>query len=115
MRFENRRLIGIAFGLILVLGILSYGLFEARFLIEGPGISIEVPTNGETASSSLIEIAGVAKNISSLSLNDQAMFVDEEGHFSEHILLSYGYNVVSVKAKDRFGRERARVLEIMYQ
>ena len=48
-------------------------------------------------------------------MNDRQMFTDEEGEFSEKLLLSYGYNIITVKAKDRFGRETKKTLELIYK
>ncbi len=73
------------------------------------------PLNGASVEHSLINIEGVAKNISHISMNDRQMFTDEEGEFSEKLLLSYGYNIITVKAKDRFGRETKKTLELIYK
>ncbi|OGG47484.1 hypothetical protein A3D66_00265 [Candidatus Kaiserbacteria bacterium RIFCSPHIGHO2_02_FULL_50_9] len=115
MEWENRRLLRFALLIITGLGMAGYALFEARFLIQGPVVTIDTPRNGQSVSVPLVEIAGKAKNISDITLNDRKIFVDEQGYFHEQLLLFYGYNILTLTAHDRFGRETQKVLELVYQ
>lgn len=101
--------------LLLTLSIIGYSLFQARNLIRGPIIEIINPQNGSSLAKSLITIEGVARNISYISLNDRQIFIDEEGRFEEQLLLSYGYNIMTIKAKDKFGRNAEKTLELVYK
>jgi len=83
--------------------------------IIGPTITISSPTNGESVGNSLIELKGTAKNISYISVNDRRIFTDEEGVFKEKLLLYPGYNIISVKAEDRFDRNIEKTLELVYK
>jgi len=100
---------------ILVVAIASYSLFQARNIIGGPLVEIHTPKNGSTLSESLVSIEGRAENITHISLNDRQIFVDERGKFHEQLLLSYGYNILAVKARDKFGRETEKILELVYK
>ena len=100
---------------IFAITIFGYAFFQARNIISGPVVKIHTPLNGASVEHSLINIEGVAKNISHISMNDRQMFTDEEGEFSEKLLLSYGYNIITVKAKVRFGRETKKTLELIYK
>jgi hypothetical protein len=91
--------------IILVTFIGSYSVFQARKIMSGPKISIASPHNGATVQDSLIYVAGVAKNIKEISVNDRPIFIDENGNFQEKLLLSPGYNIIKLKAKDKFGKE----------
>lgn len=53
----------------------------------------------------VIVLSGVAENVTSLTLNGRPIVTDREGNFSEGIVLENGYSVVSLDARDRFGRE----------
>ncbi len=92
---------------------LVYGLYRAQNFLTGPKISIEAPENGGVFSSPDIEIKGVAKNISLLYLNGRQIFTDNEGNFFENLLLAKGYNIVELKAKDKFGREIRETEELV--
>lgn len=100
---------------LFIIIILSYALFQARNIILGPVIKIETPENGTSLDYSLVNIKGTAKNISLISMNDRQIFIDEHGEFSEKLLLSYGYNIITIKARDRFGRKTEKVLELVYK
>jgi hypothetical protein len=89
---------------LVVLVIFSYGLFEARRLIEGPQISIKTPSNGSATSSTAVVISGTASNISFLTINDAPAYTDESGRFSLTLSPPTGYTVFVVSGVDRFGR-----------
>ncbi len=107
----RRALFGIG-SVFLVVGIVGYGFFEARRLVQGPIITILAPVDGSATSSPTVTISGIAENVSFLSINDRAILTDEQGHFLEHIALPQGVSVLSVAAKDRFGRSTSRLIHI---
>ncbi|MFA4890663.1 MAG: hypothetical protein WC587_03510 [Candidatus Paceibacterota bacterium] len=90
---------------VLVGGFSFFGLFKAWDYLVGPKISIESPKDGETVSSSYIEIRGKAKNVSLLSLDGRQIFAGQDGLFKESLLLAKGYNIIELSAKDKFNRE----------
>ena len=93
----------IALGIVVLAAILSYVWVKSSDFIEGPVIIIHAPLSGET-SESLILIEGEARHINNITLNDRKIFVDEEGLFSEQLLLSVGYNIINIEVGDRFKR-----------
>lgn len=93
----------------------GYVAFQARGIIAGPQILVTSPENGATLSQSLVTIRGTASAITHLTLNDRPIHTDTEGNFEEELLLAPGYNVLSVEAKDRFGRETTQVLELIHK
>lgn len=99
----------------IVILILGYAVFAARDFVKGPSITIESPQNGTTSTESLIDIHGSVKNISFLTLNGNKIFTDEAGVFTEQVLLSYGYNIMTLEAKDRFGRTVEKTLQLIYK
>ena len=63
----------------------------------------------------MIKIAGAAKNIKSISLDDRPIFIDEAGSFSEKLLLSNGYNVIKISAWDKFNKKTDKLIEVVYK
>lgn len=114
-RNATRKLLKIIIISIVLLCLLSYTAYEIQKVIFGPKIEILFPENGSVSTSSLIEIAGIAKNINSISLDDRKIFVDEQGNFKEELLLSYGYNNIAMKASDKFGRSTEKIIEVIYK
>ena len=95
--------------------ILGYSLYQSRNLLMGPVITINEPKNGSTTEEQMIKIAGAAKNIKSISLDDRPIFIDEAGSFSEKLLLSNGYNIIKISAWDKFDKKTDRLIEVVYR
>ena len=97
------------FGLVIVL----CSLFQSWKLISGPIIDVYSPQNGATYNQALIEISGQARNIAYLNLNDNPIFTDKDGYFKEKFLLSSGYNLIKLDAKDKFKTSREKILQVI--
>jgi len=100
---------------IFFLTLVAYGVFQTKNLLLGPDIVIAAPTNGAALGLNPIEIRGQAERIAFLSLNGEQIFTDEDGHFSQKLLLNRGYNIVSMEAQDKFGRTVKKVLNLVYK
>ncbi len=83
---------------------LSYCIFAFRSYILGPSLVLFEPTHGGIVESPLVTIRGNAHSISEISVNDRPIFVSPDGNFVDQLLLSYGYNIIEVTAKDRYDR-----------
>lgn len=101
--------------IIIILTIAGYAYYRTKDFIIGPTITIYSPKNGESVNTSLIEVTGIVKNISYISINDRQIYTNEEGNFKEKLLLYPGYNIISIKVEDRFDRDIEKTLEIVYQ
>ena len=99
--------------LILIFLFAVYGLIKAENFLLGPKIAINTPGDGQVFTASDIEINGQANNISLLYLNGRQIFTDKDGNFKEIILLARGYNIVELKAKDKFNREIRELRELV--
>ena len=102
MRVLHKKLILVLVGLL----ILGYGLWQARDFLGGPKIYIENPKEGETIEKELITINGMVEDVTRLTLNGRAIFIDEAGKFEEEILVNPGVNIIELRAEDKFGHEK---------
>jgi hypothetical protein len=98
---------------ILIVFLIGYFLFEARFLILGPQITIDSPRDGEVVNDRVVTITGRAQNAAWVSLNGRQIFTDEEGHWSEKLIVSEGLSIMTVSVRDRFGRTREETVRII--
>ncbi len=98
-----------------MLVILGYAYFGSREYINGPKIIITEPINGSTISTSTVTIKGRALHIQDITLNNRPVLIDEQGNFSETLLLFPGYNVSLISAHDKFKRIIEYKLELVYQ
>ena len=114
--YENGKLIlKILLIVVFVLIIIGYGLFQSQKIIKGPSITLSSLKDGEVVKQSDVDITGVAKNISAISLNDRPIFIDESGNFSEKLMLYPGYNIIKLRAEDKFGSSVEKDVALVYQ
>ncbi|HEU4677453.1 MAG TPA: hypothetical protein VFS75_01890 [Candidatus Paceibacterota bacterium] len=88
---------------LLVIGIVGYVEFQARNLIHGPSITLtEEPPLVERDRT--VTLRGEAENIVKLTLNGREIHTNEAGEFAQDLILENGLTIVTLAAKDRFGR-----------
>ena len=103
-------------GITVLVGVFAgYAYLKAENLLYGPQIIIDSPVNGGTAEQSLVQIIGKIKNASSITLNGRRIYTDESQNIHEEVLLTYGYNIIEIRVKDKFGREIIKTLELVYK
>jgi len=102
---------GMFIGLFLFIGF--YSLFQARFILLGPTLKVFSPQNGSSLASPVVTITGRATNISFISLNDNPIYVDKNGNWSEKLIAPKGLSIMTVRARDRFGRSTEKQIEVM--
>lgn len=110
---NTRQIIKILPIIVVIIAVIGYSYLKTKDYIAGPQITITSPTSGSSVSNPLIEIVGFAKNISFISLNDRPIFIDDKGNFKEKLLLYPGYNIMSIKAEDRYKRTVEKRLELI--
>jgi len=99
---------------VLLLLLATYAVFQARFLLLGPQISIENPRDGALVSQSIVTISGMAYNVSRITLNGRQIFTDQSGAWEEKLLVSPGVSIMTVEVRDRFGRESEESVRVIY-
>ncbi|MDO8492630.1 MAG: hypothetical protein Q7S34_03265 [bacterium] len=112
---SGKRYLKVALFIIIILTVLIYALFRSIDFLQGPSITIQSPQNGQTLNEPLLKIIGRAEHVAFITLNDRQIFVDENGALKEELLLQKGYNIISIKATDRFNRKVEKRLELIYQ
>ena len=91
----------------------GYAGFQSKKIISGPQITIQSPAT-TSAGSSAVDVSGIVKNVSVVTLNDRLIPIDEAGQFKEKVLLYPGYNVIKLEATDKFGAHVTKELQMVY-
>ena len=94
--------------------VLVYVLFQARFLIIGPVVRLTTETR-PVYNDRIIEIVGQAENITDITLNGRPIYTNESGAFSEKLVLENGYTIMTIRARDRYGRETTLTRSFVYR
>lgn len=114
MRKNAAYFVGMASVTLLAAALLFYGYFQSREFLLGPRLYVLEPKNGSVVGEPAVTISGTARNVSRISLNDNQIFTDRNGVFREKLLLLPGYNILTLKAEDRFGKKTKKILELDY-
>ncbi|MES2749617.1 MAG: hypothetical protein V4606_04465 [Patescibacteria group bacterium] len=93
--------------------IVLYVMYQARFLLEGPKLSL-INEPESVQNSQVVHLRGKASNISTINLNGRQIFTDRTGYFDEALVLENGYNVATIQATDRYGRTQRIVKQFVY-
>ena len=99
---------------LLVLAICGYSVYQFKDFWRGPTVKITSPQDGLQTNSQLITVSGTAKQIAFLYLNDEKIYTNQAGQFSEPLLLDQGYNIISVRAEDRFDRTVKKTVRVQF-
>ena len=97
--------------LCLVIG--WYAYFQARFLIEGPQITLDSPAT-ISQNQQIVPVRGTAKNVTEVTLNGRTIHTSEDGSFEEFLILPKGYTIMTLHAEDRYGRARSLAQSLVY-
>jgi len=112
--YDKNKILRQIFFILLLIFVVGYAYIKADKIITGPKIIINSPKDGETVNEGLVTINGKAENINIIELNDNPIRIDDNGNFSEKLLLSAGYNIIKLEAKDKFGKATEKLLKIVY-
>lgn len=108
---------GVSIFFILIVIYTILGSKDLIFGVKIRNISMnDLPAqSGATVAENIIKISGNAKNAISLTLDGREISIDKQGNFSETIALLSGYNIVSIKARDKFEYADEKNYQIMYK
>ena len=100
---------------ILFLGILSYSYYKTRGLLWGVKLTVLGIENGETLSNASMELSGEASRAIFLSVNGREIFIDQDANFKDSLILLPGYNIITIQARDKFGKEKRREFHVFLE
>ena len=104
--------VGIGSCASLFIVIVIFGYAKMSFMVKG--VEIEA-TIEQKDSSSLATVSGIASKATYITLNGREIFIDKEGNFSESIAMLPGFSVVTLSAKDKFGKTALKKFEIVLE
>ncbi|MFH1146062.1 MAG: hypothetical protein V1707_03835 [bacterium] len=90
-------------GVVAVIAIifLSYLGWETVTAVKPPSITVESPLDNARTETGKITVNGTVEKGSFLTINDQKVFVDSDGSFSNQVFLSDGMNIITIMAKKK--------------
>lgn len=101
---------------IIGLALLSIGVFVVHNIkdsIVGAPFSVRMVKDGSVVTEPYLPITGMAKHAAYVHINGRSVPVDTDGNFSDGVLLSPGYNVVTITQEDKFGNQKEKVVHVV--
>jgi transcriptional regulator with XRE-family HTH domain len=95
--------------------VLFYFFFQLNYLTGDPKLVVSEPERDIITISKEIIISGQTQRDNKVTINDNEVFVDGEGVFSEVIPLQLGMNSVKIKAVNRLNKESIIIRRIILQ
>ena|SRR3989338_2809305 len=92
--------------------IIGYAFFRTKDLLFGVKLKIYDLKDYQSFEEPVITINGNAKRATELLINGRKIFITKEGSFTEKLLLLPGYNIIDIKATDRFGKSEEEVFHL---
>lgn len=108
------RFLKISLGVLLGVIFLTYAVYQARNLIQGPRISLQGEP-GSIQTERTITLVGSARNVVVLRLNGREINTDEMGTFEHTLTLENGYTIMTLEAEDRYGRKTDLTRSFIYK
>ncbi|MFA6515178.1 MAG: hypothetical protein WCT42_02855 [Candidatus Paceibacterota bacterium] len=101
-------------GIISCVALFSFILFfsyeKMFFLVKGVEIKATITQKDD---SSLAVVEGIASKATHITLNGREIFIDKEGNFSESIAILPGFSIVTLDARDKFGKTAIKKFELV--
>lgn len=111
---DGKKIIKIAGFSVFFILIIIYAIFISKDLIFGIKIREVNLSDGAVFTENIVKLSGNAKNAIKLTLNGREISIDQEGNFGETIALLPGYNIVTIKAEDKFGYVDEKNYQLMF-
>jgi cytoskeletal protein RodZ len=107
------RILTIIIILFLIIGVLGYIGYSVRLFTAPPNLEIGSPSTDTIIQSQETTVAGKTDSGVTLTINNQIVFIDDKGNFSENIKLQPGLNTIEIKAVNRLKKESSRVIKVL--
>ena len=114
MNTSAKKILKISLLTLLFIFIVAYTFWTSRDLIFGVKIKNVNLVDGAKMTESVVEVSGNAKNAVHILLNGREIFTDQKRNFQETIALLPGYNIVNIKATDKFGNVDEKNYKLIY-
>lgn len=114
MNTDVKKILQISTLSIFFLLIVIYALWRSHNLIQGVEIKDVNLVDGAKVENSILAVKGNAKNGTNVAINGREISVDVDGNFDETVALLLGYNIISIKAQDKFGYIDEKNYKLIY-
>lgn len=104
----------ISFLVLFFLGLLSWLGYQYFSLIKAPSLVVFSPIDGQQVTTEKIEVVGRADPDVLVTVNNQSVFLSEQGDFRYKLELFPGENIIAIEAKSKLGKKTKEERVVFY-
>lgn len=113
-RFSLTPKLFVFLGVVLaVILLFSYIIYNVRAFAMPPNLEISSPVAEQVVKENKAEIVGKTDEGATLTINDQAVLLDDNGNFSQIVKLNIGLNTFELRAENRLKKETVKQIKIL--
>lgn len=97
-----------------IVGFIGFATYRFLPLMHGVDFKLdsEIP---QISTVPLFTLSGSIPHASTLSINGRGVPLSRSNQFRDSVLLLPGYNVITLDAEDKFGKERSHIVHVYYE
>lgn len=95
--------------------IVTYSVFQTRSLTKGVDLLVDGITDGEIFDGNILKLSGKATHAKHITINDREILIDKDDNFKEELVLSPGYNIITIEAEDKFDKKTDMTYRVFYK
>lgn len=107
------KILSLGLGLAFVVVTVGYIVWEVWSINKIPVLEISTPVNNAVITSGSVTIGGKTDPGMIVTVNGQNLFVNDQGGFQTQLGLSPGLTEITIIAKNRFGKQTGKTLDII--
>ncbi|MFH1509128.1 MAG: helix-turn-helix domain-containing protein [bacterium] len=102
------------YGIIIVgiLIVIAYFWYQIAAFTSNPDLVITNPEDNTLIKDSIVMVEGSTKKGAEVTINDQSVFVNEEGIFSEMVTLQEGINTLTITSTDKRNNSTTEQIQV---
>ena len=93
--------------------VVTYAISKTNAITQGVDLSVNGIEQGRKYTEGFLAITGNAKHAKHLLVNGREVTINQNGDFSDTLVLLPGYNIITVSAEDKFGKVTKKTYEVV--
>jgi len=99
---------------LVIILIMVFLVMKVFAIFSPPNLIIESPIDGLVTQERQIEIKGQTVKESEIVINNQNIYIDDDGWFLTNIDLQKGLNLIKITAKKRYSKINEKIIRVLY-
>lgn len=100
---------------VVIVLLVGYTIREVERFSAPPEIAVSSPQNEQNLTVNKTLVEGKTLDTAIVFINGQIIPVDDQGSFSQEVILVPGVNFIEIKSRSRAGKESTKILKVLYK